>query len=280
MTEPKTRVAFVLGGGGVLGSCEVGMLRALLERDIRPDLVLGTSIGAINGAMVAADPSMSTITDMTALWQQIGGGSVFGESFLAQVRNLVRHRTYLYGSDALRDMLVDHFGDRRMESLAVPFSCVAAGIETSAERWFADGPIVPALLASSAVPGLFAPVEIDGVHYLDGGLVDSIPVARAIALGAQEVYVLQVGRIETPLVPPRRPWEVATVAFEIARRHRFATTMTGLSDEHRVHVLPTGAPVPTGVRQQLKFRDFSVVPRRIDAAYEATARYLDSAERR
>src|ERR1017187_1776086 len=94
--------------------------------------------------------------------------------------------------------------------------------------WWSSGPLVPAVLASCAVPGLLPPVEVDGEHYFDGGLVHSIPVGRAVALGASVVYVLHVGRIERPLEVPRRPWEVGLVAFEIARRHRFHEEMSAL----------------------------------------------------
>lgn len=267
-------VAFVLGGGGVLGACEVGMLQALLECGIRPDLVLGTSIGAINGAMLAADPDPATIAAMAALWTELGERNVFGESLLSQARNLVRTKIHLHSSEPLRDLLRAQFADRTIEDLAVPFACVAAGIETATEHWFSSGPVVEAVLASSAVPGLLPPVRVGDTHYLDGGLVDSIPVGRAIAQGAATVYVLQVGRIETPLTPPRRPWEVGTVAFEIARRHRFAATMAALPPGVRIHVLPTGDPVRTGVRQQLRYRDFTAAPRRIAAAYRATREYL------
>ena len=117
---------------------------------------------------------------------------------------------------------------------------MAAGIESASARWFGSGPVVPAVMASCAVPGLLPPVEIDGAHYFDGGLVDSIPVGRAVALGASTVYVLQVGRIESPLEVPTRPWEVGLVAFEIARRHRFHEEMSSLPSDVRVHVLPTG----------------------------------------
>lgn len=267
-------VAFVLGGGGVLGSCEVGMMQALLESGIVPDLVVGTSIGAINGAMIAARPGLATIDRLAGLWQRLAEHQVFGESLARQVKNLMRSKIHLHSSEPLRELLVDELADRRIEDLDVPFECVAASIERSRERWFTTGPVVDAVLASSAVPGLLPPVEIDGEHYLDGGLVDSIPVGRAVAFGARTVYVLQVGRIETPLKPPTKPWEVGTVAFEIARRHRFSTTMANLPDDVQIHVLPTGDPVQTGVRQQLRYRDFSAVPHRIRSAYEASKEYL------
>ena len=118
----------------------------------------------------------------------------------------------------------------------MPFQCVAASIERAAEHWFSAGSLTDAVLASCAVPGLLPPVEVDGETYLDGGLVHSIPIGRAVALGARTLYVLQVGRIERPLAPPQRPWEVGLVAFEIARRHRFATDMA--SPARRRHGAP------------------------------------------
>jgi NTE family protein len=124
------------------------------------------------------------------------------------------------------------------------------------------------------VPGLLPPVEIDGAHYFDGGLVDSIPVGRAVALGATTVYVLQVGRIESPLSVPSRPWEVGLVAFEIARRHRFHEEMSSLPVNVRVHVLPTGGErLPSGTAQ-FRYRDKTRVGQGIERAYAASASYL------
>ena len=119
---------------------------------------------------------------------------------------------------------------------------------------------------------LLPPVVIDGQTYLDGGLVDSVPVSRAVELGAREVYVLHVGRIERPLEPPRRPWEVALVAFEIARRNRFVETMAHLPPDVTVHVLPSGVvdtPLVT-----VKYGDASKVADRIQRGYEATQQFL------
>ena len=216
------RTAFVLGGGGLLGSGEVGMLRALLEAGIRPDLVVGTSVGAINGAAVAADPSVSAIDALADVWQRLADSDVYRGGALRRARHLARTRTHVHPNEPLRELLTGQLGDRRIEDLAVPFQCVAASIERAAEHWFADGPVVDAVLASSAVPGVLPPVRIGDEHFLDGGLVNSIPVGRAVALGARRVFVLQVGRIDRPLTAPTKPWQVASVAFEIARRHRFA----------------------------------------------------------
>jgi NTE family protein len=151
---------------------------------------------------------------------------------------------------------------------------VAASIERAAEQWFSEGPLPEAILASSAVPGLLPPVEIGGEHYVDGGIVNSIPVERAVQLGATELFIMQVGRIERPLRPPRNLLQVATVSFEIARRHRFAREMASLPAGVVSHVLPTGGGTPVDT-VQLRYRNFSRAGRRIAAAYEATCAYLD-----
>jgi NTE family protein len=266
--------AFVLGGGGVLGAAEVGMLQALFEHDVRPELIVGTSVGAINGAFVAADPTPAAVDRLRRLWEELASERIFAGSVLSRVGTLVRTRTHVHPREPLRDLLEAHLAARTFAELRVPFQCVAASIERAAERWFSDGGLIEAVLASSAVPGLLPPVELDGEHYLDGGLVHSIPVGRAVALGADTIYVLHVGRIDRPLRPPTRPWEVALVAFEIARRHRFAADLAALPPGVTVHVLPSGDPAPPGAGN-LRYRDFSAVPARIDQARTAASGYLD-----
>ncbi|MET0764383.1 MAG: patatin-like phospholipase family protein [Blastococcus sp.] len=269
--------AFVLGGGGMLGAAEVGMLRALFERRIHPDLIVGTSVGAINGAFVAADPTPGAVDRLRGVWEELGSTGVFAGSVLDRARTLVRTRTHLHPREPLRDLLAAHLPARTFAELRVPFQCVAASIERAAERWFTDGALIEAVLASCAVPGLLPPVEIDGEHYLDGGLVHSIPVGRAVALGADTIYVLHVGRVDRPLRPPTKPWEVGLVAFEIARRHRFAADLAALPPEVTVHVLPSGeqASPAAGDLRSLRYRSASGVPDRIDRAYVAAGHYLD-----
>ena len=270
-------VAFVLGGGGgPLGAHEVGMLSALVERGIRPDLVLGTSVGAINGAAVAADPSAAGVERLTEMWSAIDRTDVLGGSVLGRLATLARTRTHLHDAAPLRELLARGLPGR-FDELAVPFQCVAASIERACEHWFAEGPVVDAVLASAAVPGLLAPVEIGGEHFIDGGIVNSIPVSRAVQLGAKRIFVLHVGRLDRPLEPPRWPWEVGLVAFEIARRHRFVGDLAGLPDGLEVHVLPTGQQDPPRYTDlsQYRYRDTSRVGERIARAAAASARYLE-----
>jgi NTE family protein len=266
-------VAFVLGGGGVLGAVEVGMLRALFRAGYRPDLVVGTSVGAINGALVAADPAEGVTDRLVGMWASREASEVYGDSLGRQLRRFAA-RTHLHSPRPLRRLLERELGPARtFDQLAVPFQCCAASIERAAEQWFDAGSVVDAVLASSAVPGLLPPVNVGGEHYLDGGIVNSIPIGRAVELGANTIFVLQVGRIERPLRPPRRPWEIPHVAFEIARRHRFAREMAAIPPGVTAHVLPTGGGEARD-NNPLAYRDMAAVGRRISRAYTASRHYL------
>lgn len=266
--------AFVLGGGGLLGAHQVGMLRALIESGIIPDLIIGTSIGAVNGAMIAANPSLTTINRMAELWTLIGQKGLLDSSIFEQIKTFSQSGTHLQSNEPLRELFSNAFTVERFEDLMVPFQCVAASIETSSTHYFECGPLIDAVLASSAIPGLLPPVEIDGQHYLDGGLVAPIPLDRAIELGATTIYVLQVGWIEAPLAVPSNPWDVAMVAYEIVRRHRFIEAMARIPAEVKVHVLPTGEPK---VFNNFKNRiaNSQVVAERIEDSYKATCLYLE-----
>lgn len=253
------------------------MLRALFERDIVPDLIVGTSIGALNGAAIAVEPGAPTVDRLEEIWSTLGKSEVFSGTVFSGAANLVRTRTALQSNEPLRALIERLLPAKTFADLAVPFQCVAASIERAAEHWFFAGPLVDAILASCAVPGILPAVAIDGEHFIDGGVVNSIPIARAVELGATEVFVLHVGRIERPLTAPRNPWQVGMVAFEVARRHRFARDMASLPEGVIAHVLPAGETAPRfDSFEQLRYKNFGSITKHINAAYEATAAYLDA----
>lgn len=269
------KTAFVLGGGGRWGAVEVGMIQALEEAGIEPDLILGTSIGALNGAVIADYPGKEGVDRLIGFWEEATGADLFQSRFLNRARRVATMKPSIQETDDLR-ALVERavHRDTQIEDLHIPFQCVAASIETFSDHWFDSGPLVEALLASSAVPALFPPVEVDGEHFYDGGLVDSVPLGRAVDLGAEVVFVLQVGRLESPLRPPERLYEAALISFEIARRHRFATTMKNLPEDVEVHMLPTGNPVAWDDRSQLRWTDTGGIEERMKTAYQASIDYL------
>ncbi|WP_308170087.1 patatin-like phospholipase family protein [Acrocarpospora catenulata] len=271
MNKPHT--AFVLGGGGVLGAHEVGMLRALAEAGIAPDLVVGTSVGALNGVLLAAAPD-TAVDRLSELWGSAIVRTAFAGSWVTRLSTLARTGTHLHSIEPLRGML-SRVIPGTFDELQVPFQCVAASIERACARWFDSGPLAEAVLASCAVPGLLPAVRIDGEHYLDGGLVHSIPVGRAVQLGARRIFVLHVGRIERPLAVPSKPWEVGLVAFEIARRHRFAEEMATLPGDIEVHIMPAAFNGKPGL-SDLRYRDASRITDNITRAYQASSEYLAS----
>ena len=274
----RSEIAFVLGGGGILGAHEVGMLRALAESSIGPDIILGTSVGAINGAMFAGDPTVDGVSRLTRLWSDSDFVELSAGALLRRATTLARTRTHLQPLEEARRSLRGALPVERVEDLEVPFQCVAASIERAAEQWFTSGSLADVVLASSAVPGILPPVKIGDEHFIDGGIVNSIPVARAVALGATTIYVLQVGRLERPLQPPRWPWEVGLVAFEVARRHRFAHDLRSLPQDVELHVLPTGgsaAPAYNDLAGQLHIRRSARgLQQQMEASYHASLTYL------
>jgi len=270
--------AVVLGGGGVLGAVQAGMLRALVEFGVEPDLVVGTSVGALNGAVFAAAPRDEVAHRLEGLWLSSEAQSLFAAGTVGRLRTLARSGVAAHSAEPLRRVASSVLGARRIEDLPVRFTCCAANIEDASEHWFEDGSLVDAVLASAAVPGLLPPALVEGRHYLDGGLVNSIPLGRAVELGADRVFVLHVGRVDQPLRPPRRPWEVGLVAFEIARRHRYARELAAVPEGVEVHVLPAGeggAPRWDSFAA-LRYRAAAASADRIAAAYRASQDYLRS----
>jgi len=272
-----SRVAFVLGGGGVLGAAEAGMALALLESGVRPDLVCGTSVGAINGAALAADPTPEGARALVKFWDALGGEGVFGGSLIRRAAEVLRRPTSLHDNSELRRLLRERLPVHTFEELAVPFECVAASIERAREHWFDSGDLVEPVLASCALPGVLPPVRIGDEHFFDGGLVNSIPLDRAVSRGADTIWVLHVGRLEEELRVPRFLWEVGFAAFEIARRHRFHGDLERVRSDVAVHVLPSGQPQRAAATwSNLRYRDSRRIGRRAEVAYDATRAYLEA----
>ena len=273
MNQPKT--AFVLSGDGLLGSTQVGMLQALVEANIKPDLILGASIGAINGAGFAQDPTTAGVAKLTQLWLDVVDQNPFSGSIIERVSTLAKTRVSLFDTDRLEQLLSNQLSAINIEDLTIAFQCVAVQIEDAREVWFETGPLVPAILASSAAPGIYPPVRLDDFHYMDGGVVNPIPVDRARKLGATRIFVLQVGKMEQQLPVPNNPISSALTALEIARRARFNAAVAKAAQTTELHLLPTGSNTILSVdRAAFDPREAKKVLERMDSAYAATQSYL------
>jgi NTE family protein len=183
-------VGFVLGGGGSLGAVQVGMLQALTEERIVPDLVTGTSVGSLNGAVIASNPT-SAANRLSHAWARIKRNQIFPGGLLAQARTLQHSKTHLFPNTGLATVIADFLGaTTTFDDLTLPFAAVTMDIATAAPFVIDAGSLLPALLASAAIPGVFPPVDHDGRRLYDGGVVANVPIRQALAMGARSLVVL------------------------------------------------------------------------------------------
>ena len=190
LRRPAPVTAFVLGGGGNLGAVQVGMLRALFECAVAPDLLVGCSVGALNAAGLAGDPSLGGVEHMWDVWAHLDGDELWPAGRISGLWQLGRKGHAIQPNTGLRDLIERAIPYRTFEESRLPVQVVATSLTYGRARWFSSGSIAEPVLASAALPAVFPPVIIDGEPYIDGGVVDNVPISRAIALGATRVYVL------------------------------------------------------------------------------------------
>jgi NTE family protein len=272
---PRSGVAFVLSGGGNLGAAQVGGLLALLDAGVRPDVVVGCSVGALNGTYLAADPTVAQAEALAEVWRALSsGGTVFGTPRRRQLANVVRGRDHILEDHGLRDLIRRLSPVTDLGSCAVPMHVVTTDLELGAACWFSSGPCEEILAASAALPGLFPPVELNGHLHVDGGVLEPLPVGRALDLGIATTFVLDVtaGTASSGVRGARRPrsaLDVLVRSFEVSRvAHTPAPeTLARLGQE--VVVLPLADT------SGLELRDFSRTSTLIDESREVAARFLD-----
>lgn len=263
-------MAFVLSGGGNLGAMQVGMLRALVERRIQPDVVLGCSAGAINGAGFASNPSRAGVRRLEELWARVTEFEVMPSSWVPSTVQLARRGASIHANDGLRRLIEFGLTVATFDELPLRFECVATDVDSAEEVWFDRGALADAILASAALPTVFPPVERDGRRYLDGGIVNDIPVNRAVQLGATRIYVLHVGLRGGGLPEPRRPLDVALWTYWLARRARYQRDRAAIGDG--VELIELAPPQ----RPSLRFDDFARSDELIRQGYQVAVAALDT----
>ena len=234
--EAEQMTALVLGGGSSRGAIQIGMLQVLTEHGFVPDRIFGSSVGAINGVGFAADPTREGVERMTQVWLHIRREDIYPQGRLHGPWLYLQQRDAVYANSGLRAIGAAGFPHESLEDAVVPVEVVATSLVDGGERWFTHGPAVDAVLASSAMPAIFPPVEIDGEKYIDGGVVDNVPIQRAIDAGATRIVVLLCA---PPIFQPpvsRRPVEGMVNALFIAIHARFVRDMARLPEDVEVIV--------------------------------------------
>jgi predicted acylesterase/phospholipase RssA len=201
--------AFVLSGGGARGALQVGAVRALLEGGIQPDVLIGTSIGAWNAAVLARFPIEEALERMTEAWRQSQPAHILlgresgssmpphqaltGVLMLSAIRRVKQGYPSLYSDTGQKRLIADLLDGVTFEELRLPLRVIASDLVYARHKIFDSGPVAPAVLASSAIPGIFPPVQIGESVYVDGGALDNTNLELALKLGARRIFLLDVG---------------------------------------------------------------------------------------
>jgi NTE family protein len=263
--------AFVLSGGGSLGAVQVGMLRALAERHIAPDLLVGTSAGALNAVFVAAHGTSPASLDLlAATWVALRRDDVFPLRAPQMVLALAGARDALCADSGLERLVRRHVGFARLEDAPIPVHIVTTDLLTGEEVLLSEGDPVSAVLASSAIPAVLPPVRRDGRTLVDGGLADNAAISQAVALGADRVYVLPTGYACALPTPPTRPLAVAVQALSLLVQRRLVSDVALYADRVDLVVLPPLCPLRIAATD---FRHAAELCRR---AHASSAGWLDS----
>jgi NTE family protein len=263
------RTAFVLSGGGNLAVSQVGMLRALVERDIVPDVIVGTSAGALNGAVLATDPTVDGVERLTDVWCSLRTGEVFPGGKLSRAWNVLSRDDHLFSNEGLQAIIERAAPAETFDQTEVPLRVIATDLESGEEVVFAAGAVAPTLLASAALPGIYPPVEHDGRVLIDGAVTNSVPMSHVLIDGIDRIYVMNVAGGGSGDRPIRSPLDVAVRAFNISRNQRFDLEMRNAPPGTDVIVLPR----PDDDRGLLDFADALMLT---IEAHALAAKFLDA----
>jgi NTE family protein len=269
VSSRRQRTAFVLSGGASLGAIQVGMLEALYERDVEPDLIVGASSGALNGAFIAARPqTVATAAELADIWIGLKRGQVFPLNPLTGLFGFAGFRENLVPASGLERLIARHLTTERLEQLTIPFHAIATDLRAGTEVRLSKGPLVDAILASAAIPGLLPSVRWDGRELIDGGVANNTPISHAVELGAQRIYVLSTGHSCELDAPPRGALAMVLHAINLLVHRRLAQDIARYRREVELIVVPPPFPV------EVQPMDFGHAKSLIGRALSASRQFL------
>ncbi len=258
-------VAFVFSGGAALGSIQVGMAMALFDKGIRPDLTAGTSVGALNAAWIAGGGEPRGLAD---IWGGLRRSKMFPLTPLHGARALFGRRPNLISPRGLHHLLRSTLTFDRIEDAAIPLIVMATDALTGAEVVLDEGPALPALLASAALPGVYPPVKVGGRLLIDGGVANNTPITTAIEAGASEVWVLSTGYSCGLVQVPTNPLALALHGVALLVQQRLLLEARTRTYPVPVHFIPPPCPI------SVTPIDFSQTHQLIDRAHRGTLQWL------
>lgn len=260
----------MLTGGGSLGAIHVGMLEALYEREITPDLIVGTSVGAINGAYIASRPqTKQTAEGLGDVWRGLRRANVFPVDFVAGLMGFTGRTDHFVPSRALRRLLRSQIEFSDLTMASIPLYVVATDARSGEELLLDRGNAVEAILASAAIPGIFPPVSWNGRMLIDGGVSNYAPISHALDLGADTIYVLTSGTACGLSELPRGAIPMYLHSSSFVVTSRLVVELKHVQDRAKFVVLPPPCPL------RVAPHDFSQAATLISASYQNAAGFLD-----
>ncbi len=266
----RNRTALVFAGGGSLGAAQVGMLKALAEAGVVPDLLVGASVGAINAAYFASDPSSAGAQRLETLWRGLQRRDIFRFSLAGALKSLLGRRSYLFNDRIFSRFLERNLPYRQLEEARIPCHIVASDMVSGDEVLISSGPAIPALLASAAIPGVFPPLLLGNQYLLDGGVANHTPVSTAVKLGATRLIVLPTGFTCAPDGLPQGALNMALHALNLVIARQLMHDLERFADQVQLTVVPSLCP------QKTHPLDFQRSGELIDRGYDVTRQWLAS----
>ena len=264
-SAPKT--AYVLAGGGSLGAVQVGMLKALAAHGVRPDLIVGASAGAINGAYAAARPDLRGIAELERLWTSTQRRDIFPFNLRTLTRLIVK-RDFLLETKSLQTLIERNLPYRRLEDAPIPIHIVTTDFLSGEMVVLSSGPAAEAIVASCAIPAAFPSVPIGKRHLVDGGLVSNTPIKLARDLGAERLIILPTGHACALRLPPSGAISSALHGLTLLVAGQIVKELEALPVDCDYHVVPSLCPLGSTAY------DFSHTRQLIDRAEQQTSDWL------
>jgi NTE family protein len=262
-----TKTAFVFAGGGSFGAIQVGMLQSLVAHGVAADMVVGSSVGALNGAFYAGDPTVNGMVRLAGVWRDLKRHDVFPITWRTMLGFLWR-RDFLITHDGIRKLIDDHIPFRRLEQAPLPVHVVTTDIISGDAVVISDGPTSEAIVASTAIPGAFSPIRYGDYYLADGAISSNTPVRVAIAKGARRLIVLPTGHACANDAPPVGAVANALHALTLLIARQLVSELETLGPEIEYYVVPPLCPLVGSPY------DFSRTAEHIDRAAAATDAWL------
>lgn len=232
----------MLAGGGSFGAIQVGMMHSLAKHGIVADLVVGSSVGAINGAYYAGDPTLRGVLGLEAIWRGLRRHDVFPVTWRTMLGFLWR-RDFLIPHDGIRKLIDDHLPYRNLEDAKLPVHIVTTDIISGDSVVISEGSVADAVVASTAIPGAFSPVPYQDRYLADGAISSNTPVRVAVSKGAKRLIVLPTGHACSTTDPPVGAVANALHALTLLIARQLVEELEELDPEIEYFVVPPLCPL-------------------------------------